>query len=122
VYAEHAPTQLDAWPTDPHETIDLNQLVPAVTGRPWPIAHGWYLPLHRPGQRPLADVIRAALHAGYTHLSVDTADLTLAVAKRRHRQPAPHHTRPDPQPYAVNMPGQDHLQAFNAQQGAKEYR
>lgn len=85
------PTALDGWTADPHEVIGLNQLVPAgiVTGRPMPIAHGWYLPLRAPGEQPLLHVMRSAVDAGYTHLSLDGAALSTAVTKHRQRQPQP---------------------------------
>lgn len=87
LYADRTPTLPDGWPDHPHEVIDLNLLPPAgtITGRPLPIASGWYLPLHPPGQPSLLDVLRAAADAGYGHVSIDAGDLTLAVAKRRHR-------------------------------------
>ncbi|HEX8627208.1 MAG TPA: hypothetical protein VF755_03440 [Catenuloplanes sp.] len=85
------PGAVDGWTADPHEVIDLNQLVPAgtVTGRALPIAHGWYLPLRAPGEQPLIEVMRAAVNAGYTYLSIDGASLTTAVTKHRRRQPQP---------------------------------
>ncbi|ROO63016.1 hypothetical protein EDC02_5026 [Micromonospora sp. Llam0] len=91
LYAEWTPTLPDGWPADPHEVIDLNELVPAgtITGRPLPVARGWYLPLHRPGRRSPLAVMRAAAGAGYSHLSIDAASLTLAVVKRRHRHLQP---------------------------------
>lgn len=50
LYAQRTPTLPDGWPADPHEVIDLNQLVPAgtITGHPLPLARGWYLPLRPP--------------------------------------------------------------------------
>lgn len=89
--ADQIPTGPDGWPGDPHEVIDLNTLVPAgtVTGRPLPVAHSWHLPLHPDGQPQLLEVMRAAADAGYSHVSVDPASLTLAVAKRRPRHPQP---------------------------------
>ncbi|MFY1673957.1 hypothetical protein ACN27G_29060 [Plantactinospora sp. WMMB334] len=91
LYAARTPAPPDGWPTDPHEVIDLNQLVPAgtTTGRPLPVARGWYLPLRRPGQRPLLETMRAAADAGYSHLVIDAATLTFTVARRRHRHPQP---------------------------------
>ncbi len=91
LYADRFPTVPDGWPAEPHEVIDVNQLVPAgtITGRPLPVARGWYLPLHRPGQRSLLEMMRAAADAGYSHLTIDAADLTFAVARRRHRHPQP---------------------------------
>ncbi|MBQ1022797.1 hypothetical protein [Micromonospora sp. C95] len=91
LYAERTPTPPDGLPTDPHEVIDLHQLVPAgtITGRPLPVARSWYLPLHRPGPRSPLQMMRAAVHAGYRHLAIDTASLTLAVTKRRHRHAQP---------------------------------
>lgn len=34
-------------------------------------------------------MMRAAADAGYSHLTIDAANLTLAVAKRRHRHLQP---------------------------------
>ena len=89
LYAQRTSTSPDAWAADPHEVIDLNHLVPAgtITGRPLPVARGWYLPVNPPGQRSLLDVMHAAADAGYTHITIDPANLTLDVAKRRHRHP-----------------------------------
>jgi hypothetical protein len=91
LYADRTPTVPDGWPADPHEVIDLNQLVPAgtITGRPLPVARGWYLPLCHAGQRSLLEMMRAAAGAAYSHLTIDAASLALAVAKRRHRYPQP---------------------------------
>ncbi|RSM53249.1 hypothetical protein DMB66_39180 [Actinoplanes sp. ATCC 53533] len=87
LYADRTPEMPDGLPGQPHEVIDLNQLSSAgtITGRPLPIASGWYLPLHPPGQQSQLDFLRAAADAGYGHVSIDAGDLTLAVAKRRHR-------------------------------------
>lgn len=91
LYADRTPNLPDGWPHHPHEVIDLNQLPPAgtFTGRPLPVARGWYLPLHPPGEQSQLDVLRAAADAGYGHVSIDASDLTLAVAKRRQRRLQP---------------------------------
>jgi hypothetical protein len=91
LYADRTPASADSWPADPHEVIDLHQIVPAGTipGRPLPVACGWYLPLHPPGQPSLLEVMRAAACTGYSHVTIDAASLTLGVAKHRHRNPQP---------------------------------
>jgi hypothetical protein len=90
LYADRIPTGADGWPTDPHEVIDLHELVPAgtVTGRPLPVACGWYLPLHPPGQPSLLEVMRTAADTGYSHITID-ASLTVGVARHRRRTPQP---------------------------------
>jgi hypothetical protein len=90
LYADRTPAGVDGWPADPHEVIDLHQLVPAgtITGRPLPVARGWYLPLDPPGQPSLLEVMRTAAHTGYSHVTID-ASLAVGVAKRRLRHPQP---------------------------------
>jgi hypothetical protein len=91
LYADRTPTNTDRWPADPHEVIDLHQLVPdgTSTGRPLPVAHGWYLPLQQPGQPSLLEVMRTAADTGYSHITIDAASLTVGVAKHRRRHPQP---------------------------------
>jgi hypothetical protein len=91
LYADRTAALPHSWPTCPHEVIDLYQLVPAgtITGLPLPVASGWYLPLHPSGHQQPLETMRAAADAGYSHLTIDTTSLALAVAKRRHRNSQP---------------------------------
>jgi hypothetical protein len=48
-----------------------------------PVAHLWYLPLRRPVDSPAIELMRAAALAGYTHATVEPADLNIGVTRQR---------------------------------------
>jgi hypothetical protein len=78
VFAETDSVDVDAWHTEPHQLVRLDfDQSRTVALR--------FLPLQRPADRPVIDLMRAAARAGWTHITVDPADLSVAVMRRRRR-------------------------------------
>lgn len=90
VYAEPDSVDTDGWCTQPWQIVDPNEVYSATVrgGQQLPRVALRFLPLHRPTDRPVIDLMRAAAQAGYTHVTVDPADLNVGVMRRRPRTQA----------------------------------
>ncbi|MEJ3741807.1 hypothetical protein WEI85_00695 [Actinomycetes bacterium KLBMP 9797] len=91
VFAEPDSVELDGWHTEPWQLVDPNEVYSAALrdGHQLPLVALRFLPLHRPAGHPVIDLMRAAARAGYTHITVDPADLSVAVARCRRRPRTP---------------------------------
>ena len=87
VHAEPGTVDLSAWRTEPHHVVDPNEFASARVrgGHQLPAVAVRYLPLHHPAEHSVIDLLRTAARAGHTHVTVDPADLSVGVVRRRHR-------------------------------------
>ena len=91
VHAESGAVDLSAWRTDPDQVVDPNEFASARVrgGRQLPLVALRYLPLHHRAENSVIDLLRTAARAGHTHVTVDPADLSVGVVRRRHRTRTP---------------------------------
>jgi len=85
VYAEPDSVDVGGWCTEPWQVVNPNEVYSATVrgGQQLPTVALRFLPLHRPTGRPVIDLMRAAAQASYTHVTVDPADLSVGVLRRR---------------------------------------